>query len=127
MATVQRIVAEYEIRSPLSLGVPTRTLREGLHANEELADISIRELERDGKLEIQGPIARRRGWAPSPSASDLKDGRATAVVSDQAGNALVVGQRYPGAQGAAQPNAQQGQTQGTAGDDTAGLLDAFAQ
>jgi selenocysteine-specific elongation factor len=72
MATVQRIVAEYEIRSPLSPGVPTRTLREGLHANEELADISIREMERDGKIEIQGPIVRRRGWVPSPSASDLE-------------------------------------------------------
>jgi selenocysteine-specific elongation factor len=72
MATVQRIVAEYEIRSPLSPGVPTRTLREGLHANEELADISIREMERNGKLEIQGPIARRKGWVPSLSASDLE-------------------------------------------------------
>lgn len=61
------------------------------------------------------------------SASELKDGKATAVVSDQSGNALVVGQRYTGATGGAQPNAQQGQTQGTAGDDTAGLLDAFAQ
>jgi len=72
MATVQRIVAEYEIRSPLSPGVPTRTLREGLHANEELADISIREMERDGQVEIQGPFVRRRGWVPSPSASDLE-------------------------------------------------------
>jgi selenocysteine-specific elongation factor len=72
MATVQRIVAEYEIRSPLSPGVPTRTLREGLHANEELADISIREMEKDDKLEIQGPIARRRGWVPSPTAGDLE-------------------------------------------------------
>jgi selenocysteine-specific elongation factor len=72
MATVQRIVAEYEIRSPLSPGVPTRTLREGLHASEELADISIREMERDGKIEIQGPVVRRPGWVPSPSASDLE-------------------------------------------------------
>lgn len=71
MATVQRIVAEYEIRSPLSPGVPTRTLREGLHANEELADISIREMESQGRLEIQGPFARRKGWVPTPSASDL--------------------------------------------------------
>ena len=72
MATVQRIVAEYEIRSPLSPGVPTRTLREGLRANDELADIAIREMEKDGKLEIQGPLVRRRGWVPSPSASDLE-------------------------------------------------------
>jgi selenocysteine-specific elongation factor len=72
MATVQRIVAEYEIRSPLSPGVPTRTLREALHANEELADISIREMENAGRLEIQGPIVRRRGWVPSPTASDLE-------------------------------------------------------
>jgi selenocysteine-specific elongation factor len=72
MATVQRIVAEYEIRSPLSAGVPTRTLREGLHANEELADISIREMERTGILEIQGPIVRRTGWVPSPTATDIE-------------------------------------------------------
>jgi selenocysteine-specific elongation factor len=72
MATVQRIVAEYEIRSPLSPGVPTRTLREGLHANEELADISIREMERQGRLETRGPIVRRKGWQPVPSPSDLE-------------------------------------------------------
>jgi len=71
MATVQRIVAEYEIRSPLSQGVPTRTLREGLHANEELADIAIRELEEGGEIETHGPLIRRMGWTPSPSARDI--------------------------------------------------------
>ena len=72
MATVQRIVAEYEIRSPLSPGVPTRTLREGLHANEELADISIREMEKAGKLEVLGPVIRRKGWSPAPNAGDVE-------------------------------------------------------
>jgi selenocysteine-specific elongation factor len=72
MATVQRIVAEYEIRSPLSPGIPTRTLREGLHADEELADIAISEMERTGALEIQGPVARRKGWLPTPSALDIE-------------------------------------------------------
>jgi selenocysteine-specific elongation factor len=72
MATVQRIIAEYEIRSPLSPGVPTRTLREGLHVTEELADISIREMEREGRLEVRGPIIRRKGWQPAPSPTDLE-------------------------------------------------------
>jgi selenocysteine-specific elongation factor len=72
MAHVRMIVAEYEIRSPLSPGVPSQTLRGGLRANEELADISIRELEAAGEIETDGPLIRRRGWAPTPTASDVK-------------------------------------------------------
>jgi selenocysteine-specific elongation factor len=71
MATVQRIVAEYEIKSPLAQGVPGRTLREGLRADEELVDIAIREMEQDGELETVGPLIRRRGWEPSPSDRDV--------------------------------------------------------
>ncbi|MFL5633970.1 MAG: selenocysteine-specific translation elongation factor [Gemmatimonadaceae bacterium] len=72
MASVRRIVAEYEIKSPLAPGVPARTLREALRCNEELADISIRELERAGEIMADGPVIRRPGWAPSPSARDLE-------------------------------------------------------
>lgn len=72
MATVQRIVAEYEIKSPLSHGVPTRTLREGLHANEELSDISLRQLERAGLIETRGPLIRRKGWTPTPTPHDIE-------------------------------------------------------
>lgn len=72
MATVQRIVAEYEIKSPLSAGVPNRTLREGLHVDDELADITIREMERGGAIEARGPVLRRRGWVPSPSLIDIE-------------------------------------------------------
>ena len=72
MASVRRIVAEYEIRSPLALGVPAQTVREGVRASEELADISIREMERAGEIESLGPILRRSGWAPSPTAQDLE-------------------------------------------------------
>jgi selenocysteine-specific elongation factor len=71
MATVQRIVAEYEIKSPLSPGVPNRTLREELRVDEELADIAIRELERAGAVEAYGPVIRRKGWLPSPSLNDI--------------------------------------------------------
>ena len=74
MATVRRIVAEYEIKSPLALGVPARTLREGLRVDEELADITIREMEQDGEIESYGPLVRRPGWVPSPSAHDLEAG-----------------------------------------------------
>jgi selenocysteine-specific elongation factor len=74
MATVQRIVAEYEIKSPLSHGVPNRTLREGLHVDGELADLAIREMERDGMIEAHGPVLRRKGWVPSPSVSDIEIG-----------------------------------------------------
>jgi selenocysteine-specific elongation factor len=72
MATVQRIVAEYEIKSPLSPGVPNRTLREALHVDDELADITIREMQRAGAIESHGPVLRRKGWVPSPSASDVE-------------------------------------------------------
>ena len=72
MASVRRIIAEYEITSPLSLGVPARTLREGLRVDEELADISIREMERAGEIESQGPLMRKTGWVPSPSERDVE-------------------------------------------------------
>jgi selenocysteine-specific elongation factor len=72
MATVRRIVAEYEIKSPLALGVPARTLREGLRVDEELADIAIREMEQDDAIESYGPLIRRSGWSPTPSAHDLE-------------------------------------------------------
>jgi len=72
MASVRRIVAEYEISSPLALGVPARTLREGLHVDEELADISIREMQRSGEIECQGPLVRKTGWSPSPTKGDVE-------------------------------------------------------
>ncbi|MEA2706473.1 MAG: selenocysteine-specific elongation factor [Gemmatimonadaceae bacterium] len=72
MATVQRLVAEYEIKSPLSPGVPNRTLREALHVDDELADIAIREMERSGTIEAHGPVLRRKGWVPSPTVSDIE-------------------------------------------------------
>ena len=72
MASVRRIIAEYEITSPLSLGVPARTLREGLRVDEELADISIREMERAGEIESHGPLVRKTGWVPSPSERDVE-------------------------------------------------------
>jgi len=71
MASVRRIVAEYEIRSPLALGVPAQTVREGVRASEELADIAIREMERSGEIESRGPLLRRPGWTPSPTDRDL--------------------------------------------------------
>lgn len=70
MASVRRIVAEYEIKAPLAPGVPARTLREGLRVRDELADISIREMERRGEIESFGPLVRRPGWVPSPSSRD---------------------------------------------------------
>ena len=72
MATIQRLVAEYEIKSPLSPGVPNRTLREALHVDDELADVAIREMERAGAIEAHGPVLRRKGWVPSPTASDIE-------------------------------------------------------
>jgi len=72
MASVRRIVAEYEIKSPLSMGVPAQTVREGVRASEELADISIREMERAGEIECRGPLLRRSGWAPSPTDRDVE-------------------------------------------------------
>ena len=74
MASVRRIIAEYEIRAPLASGVPSRTLREGLRANEELVDIGIREMERAGEIETRGPLVSRTGWAPSPSDRDAEIG-----------------------------------------------------
>lgn len=72
MASVRRIIAEYEIRSPLSPGVPSRTLREGLRANDELVDTGIRELEQAGEIETRGPLVSRTGWAPTPSDRDVE-------------------------------------------------------
>ena len=72
MASVRRIVAEYEIKSPLTLGIPAQTVRESARASEELADIGIREMERAGEIEAHGSLLRRRGWVPSPSDRDLE-------------------------------------------------------
>ena len=88
MATVQRIVAEYEIKSPLSPGVPNRTLREGLRVDEELADIAIREMEQAGAIEAYGPLIRRKGWVPSPSLSDIE-------VSNRLAHDICAGDREP--------------------------------
>ncbi|MDB4870142.1 MAG: selenocysteine-specific translation factor [Gemmatimonadales bacterium] len=88
MATVQRIVAEYEIKSPLSAGVPSRTLREGLHVDDELADIAIREMERGGAIEAHGPVLRRRGWVPSPSLIDIE-------ISDRLAHDICAAGREP--------------------------------
>jgi selenocysteine-specific elongation factor len=88
MATVRRIIAEYEIRAPLAPGVPTRTLREGLRANEELVDIAIREMQQAGEIETQGPLVRRRGWVPSPSVSDV-------ALSDRLAHDICAGDREP--------------------------------
>jgi selenocysteine-specific elongation factor len=71
MAKVRRIVAEYEISSPLSVGMPARTLRETLRVDDDLSDIAIRELERAGEIEKSGPLIKRVGWKPSPTAKDL--------------------------------------------------------
>jgi hypothetical protein len=70
MATVQRIVAEYEIKSPLSPGIPSRTLRERLRVPEQLADVAIAELSSRGAIETDGPTIRRTGWTPTPSDAD---------------------------------------------------------
>ena len=88
MATVQRIVAEYEIKSPLSPGVPNRTLREGLRVDEELADIAIRDMEQAGAIEAYGPLIRRKGWVPSPSLSDIE-------VSNSLAHDICAGDREP--------------------------------
>jgi selenocysteine-specific elongation factor len=52
--------------------VPARTLREGLRVSEELADIAIREMEQGREIESFGPLLRRPGWVPSPSARDTE-------------------------------------------------------
>jgi selenocysteine-specific elongation factor len=72
MASVRRIVAEYEIKSPLAFGVPARTLREGLRVDDELADIAIHEMEQAGEIESYGPLVRKTGWTPSPSERDIE-------------------------------------------------------
>jgi selenocysteine-specific elongation factor len=74
MASVRRIIAEYEIKSPLNPGVPGRTLREGLSADDEVVDIAIREMEDSGEIETRGPLVSRTGWAPSPSERDVELG-----------------------------------------------------
>jgi len=88
MASVRRIVAEYEIKSPLSFGVPARTLREGLRVDEELADIAIREMEQDGEIESYGPLVRKTGWAPSPTERDIE-------VSDHLAHDICAGKQEP--------------------------------
>jgi selenocysteine-specific elongation factor len=70
MAHTRMIIAEYEISSPLSSGVPAQTLRGRLRAKDELADISIRELQGTGEIETDGPVIRRKGWGPTPSVLD---------------------------------------------------------
>jgi selenocysteine-specific elongation factor len=88
MASVRRIIAEYEIKSPLALGLSARTLREGLHVDEELGDISIREMERLGEIESYGPLVRKTGWAPSPSDRDIQ-------VSDHLAHDICAGTQEP--------------------------------
>ena len=72
MASVRRIVAEFEIRSPLAIGIPARTVRENLRVNEELADVAISDLEQAREIETVGPLLRRVGWTPSPTPRDLE-------------------------------------------------------
>ncbi|HXN76469.1 MAG TPA: SelB C-terminal domain-containing protein, partial [Gemmatimonadaceae bacterium] len=88
MASVRRIIAEYEIRSPLALGVPSRTLREGLRVDGELADIAIREMERNEEIQSHGPFVRKTGWAPSPSERDIE-------VSEQLAHDICAGTQEP--------------------------------
>ena len=88
MATVRRIIAEFEIRAPLAPGVPARTLKEGLRANAELVDIAIREMTDAGEIEAQGPLVRRRGWVPSPSVSDV-------ALTDRLAHDICAGDREP--------------------------------
>jgi selenocysteine-specific elongation factor len=71
MAKVRRIVAEYEISSPLSPGIPARTLRENLRVDDDLSDVVLRELMGAGEIEASGPVLRRVGWKPSPTTKDL--------------------------------------------------------
>lgn len=88
MASVRRIIAEYEIKAPLAPGVSARTLREGLHANEELVDIAIRKMTAAGEIETSGPLVSRTGWTPSPSERDVK-------VSDQVAHDICAGDQEP--------------------------------
>jgi selenocysteine-specific elongation factor len=88
MASVRRIVAEYEIKSPLAFGVPARTLREGLRVDEELADIAIHEMEQGGEIESYGPLVRKTGWTPSPNERDIE-------VSDHLAHDICAGSQEP--------------------------------
>jgi selenocysteine-specific elongation factor len=73
MASVRRIIAEYEIRSPLNPGVPSRTLKE---------------LEQAVEIETLGPLVRRKGWVPSPSERDVE-------LSDRLAHDICAGDREP--------------------------------
>jgi selenocysteine-specific elongation factor len=88
MATVQRIIAEYEIHSPLSPGFPSRTLRERLRVPEELADVAIMELEKRQLVEVNGPTVRRKGWVPSPTEADV-------AASNHLAHDICAGRREP--------------------------------
>ena len=88
MASVRRIVAEYEIKSPLTLGIPAQTVRENVRGSEELADIAIREMETAGEIESQGPLLRRKGWTPSPTDRDLE-------ASSRLAHDICAGEREP--------------------------------
>ena len=72
MASVTRIVAEFEIKSPLAVGIPARTVRESLRVNEELADVAIAGLHDAKEIESAGPLLRRVGWTPSPTSRELE-------------------------------------------------------
>jgi len=72
MAHVRLLIAEYEIRSPLSAGMPVQTLRGSLRAAPEVADLSLRRLSARGEIETGGGIARRKGWVPTPGAADTE-------------------------------------------------------
>ncbi|HXG69734.1 MAG TPA: SelB C-terminal domain-containing protein, partial [Gemmatimonadaceae bacterium] len=72
MAHVRLLIAEYEIRSPLSAGMPVQTLRGSLRAAPEVADLSLRRLSARGEIETAGGIARRKGWVPKPGAVDAE-------------------------------------------------------
>ncbi|MBA3466051.1 MAG: selenocysteine-specific translation elongation factor [Gemmatimonadaceae bacterium] len=72
MAHVRLLIAEYEIRSPLSAGMPVQTLRGSLRAAPEVTDLSLRRLSTQGEIETGGGIARRKGWVPTPGAADTE-------------------------------------------------------
>ena len=88
MAHVRMIIAEYEIRSPLSPGLPRQTLRGALRVGDDLARISLGRLDRAGEIETDGPLIRRKGWAPSPSAVDVQAG-------DRVAHDICAGEREP--------------------------------
>jgi selenocysteine-specific elongation factor len=47
-------------------------VRENLRVNEELADVAISGLQQSGEIECVGPLLRRVGWTPSPTARDVE-------------------------------------------------------